>query len=73
MDIIFLAPEEKRKFRFDYLRWDEVHPNASMNFQAGVDFYLKPLGILDRYYRAISETNASPSLTSQGIHSVIPS
>jgi hypothetical protein len=60
---IFLDPDDKGKYEFDYLHWDEVHANVSTNLQIGLDFYYHCFGLLIQYQRAFVKTNSSRSLT----------
>ena len=60
---IFLDPDDKGKYEFDYLHWDEVHANVSTNLQMRFDFYYRCFGLLIQYQRAFVKTKSSRSLT----------
>lgn len=64
---LILAPDQKGKFKFDYLRWDGVGALSTfaVNLHANVAFYYRRLGVDVHYSRAISEIEPSGALTVQ--------
>ncbi|MGH7597886.1 MAG: hypothetical protein ACREOI_16175 [bacterium] len=55
-DIIFLDPDEKGKFEFDYVRWTDKKTSASMSLQLGFRILGGPVGLDVTYLHAISNT-----------------
>ncbi len=64
---LILDPDQKGKFKFDYLRWDGVGALSTLaiNLHADVAFYYGRVGIDFHYSRAISEIKPSGALTVQ--------
>lgn len=55
-EIIHLSPDERGKYIFDYVRWDDVKINTSRNFQFGARFVYKPIVLEASYSRALQKT-----------------
>lgn len=64
---LILEPDQKGKFKFDYLRWDGVGALSTLavNLHADVVFYYGRFGIDFHYSRAFSEIKPSGALTVQ--------
>lgn len=61
-EIIFLKPDERGKYKFDYVRWEEVTTSISRNIQIGVNFVFKPLAVDFIYTKAVTNTEGFTDL-----------
>lgn len=61
-EIIFLNPEEKGKYKFDYTRWEEVTTSKSRNIQIGFNFVFKPFALNFVYSKALTNTEGFTDL-----------
>ena len=55
-DIIFLDPNEKGEFEFDYVRWTDKSTSVSVNIQFGARICANSIGLDVMYLHAITNT-----------------
>ena len=55
-DIIFLDPNEKGVFEFDYVRWTDKSTSVSVNIQFGARICANSIGLDVMYLHAITNT-----------------